>query len=249
MIPSSSNNTKILSVLEAKQVNAGKISVIGMIISGSVMYKSISKSEWECQNIRCASHGSAKFDPPRSIPLKRLDNTDGTQLKCDECQSNAYDVENEYYDTLRIQIADTDKADNYNSLDVILYDDAARNIVAGEIVTITGDIHIQTTCGASTSTKKLVNVLYSSSVFYRNREELKFSTKDIETIHNHKKLVEKSNSLTYVDTLVSMFAPNVIGHNDKKLGLLRSLVGGSLDYGDENGRRERIHIMLVGDPG
>ena len=46
-----------------------------------------------------------------------------------------------------------------------------------------------------------------------------------------------------------MFAPNIIGHNDKKLGLLRSLVGGSLDYGDENGRRGRIHTMLVGDPG
>jgi replicative DNA helicase Mcm len=46
-----------------------------------------------------------------------------------------------------------------------------------------------------------------------------------------------------------MFAPNVIGNNDKKLGLLRSLVGGSLNYGDENGRRGRIHTMLAGDPG
>lgn len=249
MMTSSSNNSKILSVLEAKQVNAGKISVIGMIISRSVMHKTISKSEWECQDIRCANHGSIKFDPPRAIPLKKLDNTDGTQLKCDKCQSNAYDVENEYHDAVRIQIADTDKADNYNSLDVILYDDASRNIVAGEIVTITGDVHIQTTSGVSTSGKKLVSVLHSSSVFYRNREELKLSIKDIETIHKHKKIVEKSSSLIYIDALVSMFAPNVIGHNDKKLGLLRSLVGGSLDYGDENGRRGRIHTMLVGDPG
>ena len=46
-----------------------------------------------------------------------------------------------------------------------------------------------------------------------------------------------------------MFAPNIIGHSDKKLGLLRSLVGGSLDHGDDNGRRGRIHTLLVGDPG
>ena len=89
--------------------------------------------------------------------------------------------------------------------------------MAGEIVTITGDVHIQTTSGVSTSGKKLVSVLHSSSVFYRNREELKLSIKDIETIHKHKKIVEKSSSLIYIDALVSMFAPNVIGHNDKKL--------------------------------
>ena len=46
-----------------------------------------------------------------------------------------------------------------------------------------------------------------------------------------------------------MFAPNVIGHNDKKLGLLRSLVGGCADHGNDNGRRGRINTLLVGDPG
>ena len=125
-----SNDSKI-SVLEAKQVNSGKITVIGMIISRSVTYKTISKSEWLCQNINCASHGSQIFDPPREIPLKKLDNTDGKQ-KCPDCQSDAFDIEHEYHDAVSIQIVDTDKADNYNALDVILYDEATKNIVAGE---------------------------------------------------------------------------------------------------------------------
>lgn len=46
-----------------------------------------------------------------------------------------------------------------------------------------------------------------------------------------------------------MFAPNVIGHNDARLGLLRSLVGGRSDHGDDNGRRGRLNTLLVGDPG
>ena len=47
-----------------------------------------------------------------------------------------------------------------------------------------------------------------------------------------------------------MFAPNVYGHADKKMGILRSIVGGSkAENGAENGRRGRIHTLLIGDPG
>jgi replicative DNA helicase Mcm len=248
-----SDNSKIFSVLEAKQVNSGNITVSGMIISRSATYKTISKSEWMCQNITCDNHGSIKFDPPSLLPDKKLDNTHGYRLLCPKCQSDAFDIDHEYHDTVSIQIVDTDKADNHNSLDVLLYDGASKNIVAGEIVIISGNMHIQRV-GDNARSKKLVNVLHSNSISYRNREDLKLTTKDIETFHRHMKIVEKSVSLTfnsaaYVDTIVNMFAPNVIGHNDKKLGLLRSLVGGSLDYGDENGRRGRIHTMLAGDPG
>jgi DNA replicative helicase MCM subunit Mcm2 (Cdc46/Mcm family) len=55
--------------------------------------------------------------------------------------------------------------------------------------------------------------------------------------------------MTFVDRLVAMFAPNVIGYNDKKQGLLRSLVGGCANNGNDNGRRGRINTLLVGDPG
>ena len=50
--------------------------------------------------------------------------------------------------------------------------------------------------------------------------------------------------MTYIDRLVAMFAPNAIGHNDVKLGVLRSLVGGR---SDDNGRRGRIPTLLIGD--
>ena len=55
--------------------------------------------------------------------------------------------------------------------------------------------------------------------------------------------------MRYIDRVVAMFAPNVIGHNDKKLGLLRSIVGARSDQGTDNGRPGRINTLLVGEPG
>src|SRR5688572_16395912 len=56
--------------------------------------------------------------------------------------------------------------------------------------------------------------------------------------------------MTFEQRVTVMFAPNVYGHADKKLGILRSIVGGSTtENGAENGRRGRLHTLLIGDPG
>ena len=56
--------------------------------------------------------------------------------------------------------------------------------------------------------------------------------------------------MTFEQRITAMFAPNVYGHADKKMGILRSIVGGSkAENGAENGRRGRIHTLLIGDPG
>jgi replicative DNA helicase Mcm len=245
---SSAEETKrVLSVSEAKQENSGMITVMGMIISRSSTFKTISKSAWLCNSISCGDRGFMEFNPPEILPPKKLDNTYANPIKC-RCGSNAFDVKHEYHDTVNVQIVDAEKTDNYNALDVMIYDEASKNIIAGEIVTITGDIHVQRK-GENAKSKRLVSVLHSKSIVYKNREETKLTKKDIDLIHRHKNIVEKRGTLSYIDTIVSMFAPNVIGHNDKKLGLLRSLVGGLLNHGDDNGRRGRVHTMLVGDPG
>ena len=239
--------TKILSVLEAKQVNSGKVTVMGVIISRSSTFKTISKSEWICKSINCADCGSRSFDPPRVLPLDKFDGTNSRLLRCAKCESDAIDVKHQYHDSVSVQVVDTEKTDNYNAIEVMLYDEASRNIIAGEVVSITGDIHIQRK-GDSGNTKRLVNVLHGNSIIYKNKEETRLTNKDIELIHRHKDIVER-RGLSYIDIIVSMFAPNIIGYNDKKLGLLRSLIGGLSDHGDDNGRRGRIHTMLVGDPG
>ena len=56
--------------------------------------------------------------------------------------------------------------------------------------------------------------------------------------------------MTFEQRITAMFAPNVYGHADKKMGIIRSIVGGSkAENGAQNGRRGRIHTLLIGDPG
>ena len=82
----------------------------------------------------------------------------------------------------------------------------------------------------------------------KHREEITITSKDIEIFKRHKTICErayqnkldaknsnpnykKDQTNLYIDRVAAMFAPNVIGYNDKKLGLLRSIVGARSDHG------------------
>ncbi len=261
------------SVSEAIEAGSGKnVIVTGMIASYSTPYKTISRSEWKCDNPLCSLVGSESYTPPLLVPLNRLDNTRGFSIKCFKCGSTAFDAYHIYNNTRPIQLEDSDKASDeaYNStdrLEVVLYDDAASRVIAGEIVDIVGDIITQrksdSGASAKNNSKKLVNVLHSSDIRYRNKDKVVITQKDIDTFYRHKRICDavyakeleasKTNKqivpMRYIDRLVAMFAPNVLGYENVKLGLLRSLVGGRKDHGDDNGRRGRINTVLVGDKG
>ena len=119
----------------------------------------------------------------------------------------------------------------------VLYDDMIHNVLPGEVVEITGINRIESKRGSKS--KKKTTVLHAGSIKYLNRKELVITNIDI---INFQKFCKLPN---LVERLVSMFAPNTIGHNDAKLGILRSVVGGI-----ERGKiRGRINTFLVGDPG
>ena len=83
-------------------------------------------------------------------------------------------------------------------------------------------------------------VVNATSIKYINRKELVVTPKDVENIN---KFASYPN---LTQRLIAMFAPNVIGHNHIKLGVLRSIVGGD-DHGQRGGGR--VNTFLVGDPG
>ena len=171
--------------------------------------------------------------------------------------------------------------DNYNynndRLEVILYENAAKNVIAGEIVQVEGKIYVERKIESGNKVKKLVNILHSNKIVYLNRERIVITPKDIENFHRWKKIcydaykkeletiekykeeswAKKIKPMTFIDRIISMFSPNVIGHNTAKLGILRSIVGGvdnsSIEIlqkrKEDNGRRGRIPTLLVGDPG
>jgi DNA replicative helicase MCM subunit Mcm2 (Cdc46/Mcm family) len=259
---------KVYSVSEVKKMESGHITVTGMLASISTSYKVISRSQWECSNPSCNLHGSETYSPPLILPPQRLDNTGGFNVKCVKCNSTAFTIMHDYSNARTIQITDSDnKSENYDPLEVILYDDASSHVVAGEVVDITGDLHIQRKTDSGGKGKRLVNVLHSNAIRYKHKEDIVLTPRDIEIFKKHKSICEiayqqeltaiKQNPalkrkivpIRYIDRIVAMFAPNIIGYTDKKLGLLRSVVGGRSDHGNDNGRRGRINTLMVGDPG
>ena len=86
------------------------------------------------------------------------------------------------------------------------------------------------------------------SIRYVNRKNLVITAKHIEAFERFAKLDCKFDNCQYnlLKRLTAMFAPNIIGHEDVKLGLLRSIVGG-----DRNGQPKDgfIDTFMVGNPG
>ena len=72
------------------------------------------------------------------LPPKRLDNISSTEFKCFECHSTAFTVSHEYHTAKTNQVIDADNNhnENYDSLEVVLYDELWSHAFAGEIVDI-----------------------------------------------------------------------------------------------------------------
>jgi DNA replicative helicase MCM subunit Mcm2 (Cdc46/Mcm family) len=130
---------------------------------------------------------------------------------------------------------------------------------------------------SNNGSNKMLNVLHSDKpIIYKNRKEIKNTQKDIDNIYRWKKIcnetykkeletvnrfkdvkredrpewVKNITPMTFEQRVTILFAPNVYGHSDAKMGILRSLIGGSKKENSvDNGRRGRIHTNLIGDPG
>src|SRR5437867_11249148 len=93
---------------------------------------------------------------------------------------NADKVVIEYKNTKSIQLEDTEKLDENERLDVVLYDDMINNVVAGETVEISGNMSIQDKKNNGKSKKKY-NVLDPSSIKYLNKKEILVTKETIES--------------------------------------------------------------------
>jgi MoxR-like ATPase len=146
-----------------------------------------------------------------------------------------------YKDAKSIQLEDIEKLDENERLDVMLYNDDITNVIPGEVVEIVGNIELVSKNAKKSKVKTVV--VNATSIKYVNRKELIISNKDIEAIE---KFAHSNYELNLTERLGVLFAPNVVGHKDAKLGLLRSIVGGD-NHGQRGGGR--INTFMVGDPG
>ena len=109
------------TVLEAKRIHEGEVTVLGTIVSASEMYV--------------------------------VEETDSGSIT--------------YKDAKSIQLEDTERPDENERLDVVLYDDMISNVLAGEVVEVKGINRIENKKG--NKSKKKATVLHAEFIKYLNR--------------------------------------------------------------------------------
>jgi DNA replicative helicase MCM subunit Mcm2 (Cdc46/Mcm family) len=245
--------TAVVTVAEAKRRHSGRVTIIGMIVSVSELYQLVEKTVWKC--CLCDNYIEKKIRKLTDLP------SPSTTKRCPGCENNVTEDFKELHEyinavTITIQNNDGDAPETTSSLDglsVIVFEKDTEDIHVGENVKIIGIIEkVQ-----DRRSRKYHSVLLAESVEYEHRRKLALTHNDIQGIKRFagKLPVYCSTTTTaserqaylcsHKERLVKIFAPNVIGHEDKKFALILSMIGAP-----ENGgrRRGRIHALLIGPP-
>jgi replicative DNA helicase Mcm len=224
-----------VTVSDVIRMNEGRVMTTAKIIGVSPPYKMIAQVTLEC--LVCGSTWTNDFSNKPQMSYKQ------TTRHCPSCKrgdSNDLCATIKHVDAKSITLQDIDMRDDLEKLHVILLEDQTRNVRVGETVTVTGEVDVLNPTGAGG--KKPTTIMYANHIRYEREEEKPITEKDITEF---RKLAEQPD---VINKLVGMFAPNVIGHSDAKLGILRSAVS-VRETKPITGIRSRLHTILAGDPG
>ena len=230
---------RICSISDAMRRHSGRITVVGMIVSLSDLYQLVTTAIWKCDY--CGEQTQRKIKKIMDPPIK--------PKQCANCgNTDNFEELHNYINAITLQIQDDVPQTGLDTLQVIVFDNDTEEIHVGENVKIIGKIEkVQ-----DKRSRKYHSVLLTESIEYEHRKKLILTHNDIEGIKRfagNQPVYDKSSRMAYLVNhkyrLVKMFAPNIIGHEEKKLALLLSLIGAP----ETNGIRGRIHELLIGPPG
>ena len=213
-----------ISVTDALRAAPSSVCTDGLIVSQSAPFKLVSKSRFICNNCNHESSTTHEIAAPK-VP---------TPSKCAHCNQTQLRAEHDFVTVMLIQLQDSHLRTNMERLDVLLFDNDTRGVSAGQIVAVKGTLRIV----PSERGNKLLPMLFAKSIEYQNRDDLRLDGRDVNAF---RKFAEKADLR---GRLISMVAPNVVGHGDKKLCLLLSAIGAPESYS-----RGRINTVLIGPPG
>jgi replicative DNA helicase Mcm len=231
---------EIKDVSDCLRINLGYEKVRGKIVSISRLYKLVDSAEYYCPF--CSSNEIEFFDPPIDLAGEnRIKNTTKLSKTC-KCKVSIIPSSLNYVNAVSIELQDLKTFSDIEKLTCILFDNNTKNIPVGENVVASGNIHVVT------KNKKSVSCLYSTELEYENKENTDLTDLDIKAINR----VVKNKGEDTVNWLSSkLFAPSIIGFDIVKTGLLLSTVSSGIDSTNNNGieNRNRLHTIIVGDPG
>jgi replicative DNA helicase Mcm len=242
----SENETLVeLSITKAKREQKGLVKVRGKIIGISPVYNMIKSIDLQCTI--CDYHEHVTYPKPTfKSHIKERSKCPNTT---DDMHSSGSTVvaDYEYLSTVDIELQDLDKFSDIDRLQVKLFEGNTCDVVAGEIIEVTG--HLYVIRRNDNLQNKLETVLFVDTMQYANRQELTLTNEDIREIQEWKNRLEKENKEP-IDELVSIFAPEIIELEHVKKGLLITCANAGIKNIDSAfPKRQRINGLLIGDPG
>ncbi len=230
----------LTSVSEAARLHDGIVKVEGIIAAMFKLQKLLKGAQYECSKCHDVSEHSFTNQFGKPFLYSELDKAIRSYRDCraEGCEGRCY-VEQIYYaNGIFIELQDSNNLSDIDPLKAILLDDDTNDAYMhlGETVTVTGVIDV-----IAQSKRMATSHMYIDAIEYETSNELVISNLDVKGI---KRLVgNKSNDL--VDFLASkMFAPDIIGYNYVKKGILLIAASTNTDISDK-----KLNALLIGDPG
>ena len=228
--------TELISVAEAIRRSSGKVAVNGLIVGMSSVIQVIKETEFECS--RCGQSDTELYNPPLFAQPRSYSNSN--KRKCVSCNSITYGPKrNTEISAMIIQLQDEKKQNELENLNVVLFDSNTLNVRNCEKAMVAGELHvIQQSSGISA---KRITYLFANLLEYETiqNESTVVTEQDILEVEEFAKQPDMISKLT------NMLAPTVIGHDDKKLGIILMYIGAP----ETEDFRGRIHGLFIGPPG
>lgn len=120
---------------------------------------------------------------------------------------------------IQVQDSDSPSIDDLQKMTGFVYDEYAGHVHIGETIPIHGNVKVPLKSydkpySGKTINSNLSSVIYVQSITHEGREQIEITDLDKEAFERF---------VRYPDLplrLAAMFAPNIIGHEDKKLAVL-----------------------------
>ncbi|HEY7572871.1 MAG TPA: hypothetical protein VH796_16040 [Nitrososphaeraceae archaeon] len=232
-----------ISVSEALRRKGGHVKVKGQVIGFSEIYNMVSEVTVVCSNCGFSDKMDYSKKPVFRSPVKE-------NAKCPrkDCGSMSQKVSTNirYTTAMHIELQDPDKFNEIERIRVRLFEDNTKDIFAGKLVAITGNLHVVRE--NDNPNIKPVTTLYSESIKDVREQKQDLTQQDISDILAWKRSIEdKKGCLT--EEITSYFAPQIIGYDYVKKGLLMVAANAGIPNSEKrNPKRLRLNALLIGDP-
>ncbi|MGA7897539.1 MAG: hypothetical protein WCA39_01620, partial [Nitrososphaeraceae archaeon] len=174
-----------ISVSEALRRKEGYVKIKGQVIGYSEIYNMVYEVTISCSNCAFSDKLDYSKKPVFRSPVKEM-------AKCPRkvCGSMGKTLmaNMRYTTAMHIDVQDPEKFSEIERIKVRLFEDNTRDIFAGKLVTITGNLHVVRE--NDNPNNKLVTVLYAESINDVRKQQQELTQKDIDDILAWKRSIE-----------------------------------------------------------